>query len=107
MDIQVEEAQRLGMRMTITRGSMSLSKKDGGLPPDSIVQDDETILLDCERVLNKYHNKQQGAMIHCACTSPIYSKNLMSNNGTTDKHDCVCHPFGRNARRRRILFAKI
>ena len=44
MDIQVDEALKLGMRMTVTRGSMNLSVKDGGLPPDSVVQDEDTIL---------------------------------------------------------------
>ena len=38
MDIQVEEAGRLGMRITLNRGSMDLSEKDGGFPPDSVVQ---------------------------------------------------------------------
>ena len=49
MDIQAEEAERVGMRMTLTRGSMNLSEKDGGLPPDTAVQDEDTILADCER----------------------------------------------------------
>ena len=39
MDVQAEEAARLGMRITLNRGSMRLSEKDGGLPPDAIVQD--------------------------------------------------------------------
>ena len=39
IDIEVEEAKKLGMRMTVTRGSMGISEKDGGLQPDSIVQD--------------------------------------------------------------------
>ncbi len=51
MDIQVEEAQRLGICMTVSRGSMDLSEKDGGLPPDGAVQDEDTIIADCERVL--------------------------------------------------------
>ena len=51
IDIEVEEATKLGMRMTVTRGSMGISEKDGGLQPDSIVQDSETILEDSERVL--------------------------------------------------------
>ncbi len=51
MDIQVDEARSLGLRMTVTRGSMNLSQKDGGLPPDSVVQDEDTILADCERVI--------------------------------------------------------
>ena len=57
MDIQVDEARKLGMRMTVTRGSMNLSEKDGGLPPDSVVQDEDTILADCERVIAKYHER--------------------------------------------------
>ena len=66
MDIQVEEARRLGMRMTVTRGSMNLSVKDGGLPPDSVVQDEDTILADCERVIGKYHERGDGAMVQIA-----------------------------------------
>src|SRR5262249_5908958 len=63
MDIQAEEAARLGMRMTLTRGSMNLSQKDGGLPPDSVVQDEDTILADCERVLARYHDAGEGSML--------------------------------------------
>ena len=63
MDIQVEEARRVGVRMTVTRGSMNLSEKDGGLPPDSVVQDHDTILSDCERVIQKYHQRGAGATI--------------------------------------------
>ena len=44
------------MRMTVSRGSMNLSEKDGGLPPDSVVQDEETILADSERVLKLFHD---------------------------------------------------
>ena len=41
VDIEVEEARALGIRMTVSRGSMNLSEKDGGLPPDSVVQDED------------------------------------------------------------------
>ena len=58
IDIEVEEATKLGLRMTVTRGSMGISEKDGGLQPDSIVQDSETILEDSERVLRLYHDPQ-------------------------------------------------
>ncbi len=51
VDIEVEAARELGMRMTVSRGSMNLSAKDGGLPPDSVVQDEQTILDDSARVL--------------------------------------------------------
>src|SRR3954471_1104009 len=50
IDIEVAAAQRLGIRVLLTRGSMDRSQKDGGLPPDSVVQDEDTILADSERV---------------------------------------------------------
>ncbi len=63
IDIEVEEALALGIRMTVTRGSMNLSRKDGGLPPDSVVQDEDTILRDSERVLTRYHDAAPGGRI--------------------------------------------
>lgn len=56
MGLQFEAAGKTGIRFSPTRGSMSLSKKDGGLPPDTVVQDEDTILADCERVINEYHD---------------------------------------------------
>ena len=44
IDIEVEEARALRLRMTVTRGAMSFSVKDGGLPPDNVVQSDEKVL---------------------------------------------------------------
>jgi 8-oxoguanine deaminase len=66
LDIQVGVASHIGMRVTLTRGSMDLSQKDGGLPPDSVVQDVQTILTDCERVVNSYHQSGPGAMVQVA-----------------------------------------
>ncbi len=66
LDIQVGVASHIGMRVTLTRGSMDLSQKDGGLPPDSVVQDAQTILADCERVVNAYHQSDPGAMVQVA-----------------------------------------
>lgn len=66
VDIAVEEAQALGIRATISRGSMNLSQKDGGLPPDSVVQDEETILIDSERVLKLFHDPAPGSMVQIA-----------------------------------------
>ena len=95
MDIQVEEATRLGIRMTLNRGSMSMSEKDGGLPPDSIVQDDDAILADCERVLGKYHDRSEGAQFQVAlapCAPFTVTKNLMRQSmELAHKHGCTCH----------------
>ena len=95
MDIQVEEARRLGMRMTVTRGSMNLSEKDGGLPPDGVVQDEDTILADCERVIGKYHERGEGAFIQVGlapCSPFSVTKSLMCACGElAAKHDCRLH----------------
>ena len=95
MDIQADEAARLGIRMTLNRGSMSLSEKDGGLPPDTIVQDDDTILSDCERVLGKYHDRSEGSMLQVAlapCAPFTVTKNLMRETmDLAHRHDCTCH----------------
>ena len=66
VDIEVEEARALGIRMTVTRGSMNRGQKDGGLPPDAVVQDEETILADSERVLKLFHDPKPGAQIRIA-----------------------------------------
>lgn len=95
MDIQVEEARALGMRLTVTRGSMNLSVKDGGLPPDSVVQDEDTILADCERTIAKYHQRGEGAMVQVAlapCSPFSVTTSLMCACGElAAKHDCRLH----------------
>ena len=60
-DIQIEAASKLGMRVVLSRGSMNLSVEDGGLPPKSVVQDEDAILSDCERVINSYHDASEGS----------------------------------------------
>lgn len=66
IDIQVEEARKLGIRVALTRGSMSLGEDDGGLPPQSTVQDEDTILTDCARLIDRYHDGSDGAMVQIA-----------------------------------------
>jgi len=56
----------LGMRVLLTRGSMNRSERDGGLPPDSVVQDEDTILIDSERVVAKHHERGEDAMVQIA-----------------------------------------
>jgi 8-oxoguanine deaminase len=62
MGLQFEAAERIGLRFAPTRGSMSLSKKDGGLPPDTVVQSPEEILADSLRVIERYHDPEGLAM---------------------------------------------
>ena len=63
---EITAARELGMRFHPTRGSMSLSEKDGGLPPDSCVQDDDEILADSERLVAQHHDASWGAMVRIA-----------------------------------------
>lgn len=83
VDIAVEEAGALGIRMTVSRGSMNLSQKDGGLPPDEVVQDEETILADSERVLSLFHDSRPGSMVQIAlapCSPFSVTPSLMARS---------------------------
>ena len=66
VDIQAAAAQEMGVRVTLTRGSMNLSFEDGGLPPKSVVQDADVILADSARVIDAFHDPSPGAMIQIA-----------------------------------------
>lgn len=59
---QMQAAGELGIRMVSSRGSMDLSKKDGGLPPDSVVQSVDEIMQDSQRVIDAYHDPSFGSM---------------------------------------------
>jgi cytosine/adenosine deaminase-related metal-dependent hydrolase len=63
---EITAATELGMRFHPTRGSMSLSEKDGGLPPNSVVQDDDEILAESERLVGLHHDRSWGAMVRIA-----------------------------------------
>jgi len=95
IDIEVEEARKLGLRMTVTRGSMGLSEKDGGIQPDSIVQDADAILEDSERVLKLFHDPKPGAQIRIALApcSPLAvpQRVLVESAKLAERWDCRLH----------------
>lgn len=62
-DDQVQAAQEIGMRFHAARGSMSLGESAGGLPPDSVVEDEASILQDCRRVIEQYHDADPFSML--------------------------------------------
>ena len=63
LDDQVEAARPIGVRFHAARGSMSLGESDGGLPPDSVVENESAILEDTERVIATFHDPNPGAMV--------------------------------------------
>jgi len=78
--LQFKAAEKLGMRFSPSRGSMSLGRKDGGLPPDTVVQDEETILADSERAISAYHDPAPRAMrklVLAPCSPFSVSEELM------------------------------
>ncbi|WP_275286481.1 8-oxoguanine deaminase [Halomonas elongata] len=83
IDVQVETARRLGVRAALTRGSMSVGRDDGGLPPQSVVQDEATILDESARLIDAYHERGDGAMITLAlapCSPFSVSRELMQES---------------------------
>jgi cytosine/adenosine deaminase-related metal-dependent hydrolase len=77
---EIDAATDLGMRFHPTRGSMSLSEKDGGLPPDDVVADDDDILAASEQAVARHHDRTPGAMVRVAlapCSPFSVSEALM------------------------------
>ncbi|HWK94674.1 MAG TPA: 8-oxoguanine deaminase [Pseudolabrys sp.] len=95
VDIEIAAAQKLGIRVLLTRGSMNLSERDGGLPPDSVVQDEDTILADSERVVARYHQRGEAAMTQVAlapCSPFSVTTSLMKKTAAlADKLDVRLH----------------
>lgn len=80
IDIQVEQATELGIRVHLTRGSMSLGEDQGGLPPRTTIQTDREILDDSQRLIKAYHQYEDGAMTRIAlapCSPFSVSEELM------------------------------
>lgn len=80
LEDSIEAAQRIGMRFTASRGSMSLGESQGGLPPDRVVEQEDAILAETQRLIERWHDRAHGAMVNVAvapCSPFSVSRDLM------------------------------
>ncbi len=80
LDDSIEGAMEMGIRFHATRGSMSVGESDGGLPPDSLVENEAAILKDSQRLIETYHDASEGSRLRIAlapCSPFSVSQDLM------------------------------
>ncbi|QHE77412.1 8-oxoguanine deaminase [Hydrogenophaga sp. PBL-H3] len=83
LEDSIEAAQAIGMRFVATRGSMSVGQSQGGLPPDSVVEREDAILKDSQRLIETWHDARHGAMLQIAlapCSPFSVSTGLMKDS---------------------------
>ena len=80
LDDSIDAAREIGMRFVATRGSMSVGASQGGLPPDCVVEREDVILKDTQRLIEAHHDASHGAMVNVAvapCSPFSVSRDLM------------------------------
>ena len=83
LDDSIEAARAIGMRFVATRGSMSVGESAGGLPPDRLVENEDAILIDTQRLIERYHDAAHGAMTQVGvapCSPFSVSRDLMKTS---------------------------
>jgi cytosine/adenosine deaminase-related metal-dependent hydrolase len=83
LDDQIQAAAEMGLRFHAARGSMSVGESKGGLPPDSVVEDEEFIITETRRVIEEYHNEKRFSMLRVVvapCSPFSVSPGLMADS---------------------------
>jgi cytosine/adenosine deaminase-related metal-dependent hydrolase len=93
LDDEITAGKQTGVRLHASRGSMSLGESKGGLPPDSIVEDEADILNDSQRLIEEYHDPNWGAMtqiVLAPCSPFSVTADLMRESATLAREYGVC-----------------
>jgi cytosine/adenosine deaminase-related metal-dependent hydrolase len=77
-DALVDAAREIGVRLFLSRGSMDLSEKDGGLPPDHVVEDIDEILASTESVIDRHHDGEMVTVVVAPCSPFSVTPELMT-----------------------------
>lgn len=93
LDDQIRAGLDIGLRLHASRGSMSLGESKGGLPPDSLVEEEDFILKDSQRLIEEYHDPKPGAMtrIVLAPCSPFSVTGDLMRQSATLARECSVH----------------
>jgi 8-oxoguanine deaminase len=89
LDDEIIAAREMGVRLHASRGSMSLGESKGGLPPDSVVDTEEAILKDSQRLIEQYHDPNPGAMtciVLAPCSPFSVTGELMKQSADLARH---------------------
>jgi len=89
LDDEIEASRAIGLRLHASRGSMSLGESQGGLPPDSVVDSEDRILADSQRLIEHYHDPAAGAMVRIVlapCSPFSVTGNLMRESAAMARH---------------------
>jgi len=89
LDDSIDAARQIGMRFHAARGSMSVGRSQGGLPPDVVVETEAAILRDSQRLVEQYHDASRHAMLRVVlapCSPFSVSRDLMRESATMARH---------------------
>lgn len=89
LDDSIAAAQEMGMRFHAARGSMSVGRSKGGLPPDVVVEEEAAILRDSQRLVEQYHDSARHAMLRVVlapCSPFSVSRDLMRESANMARH---------------------
>lgn len=89
LDDEINAGKEVGIRLHASRGSMSLGESKGGLPPDSVVDSEESILRDSQRLIETYHDPKPGSMLQIVlapCSPFSVTSDLMRESAKMARH---------------------